>query len=146
MLYFTYNQALEAQNKQLEYYSKSLTEEGRQKLEEMLKNDTKPCPEGVSPDELLPARELFHLVPRGGWFEQKEVVEIIKTNKRGILRDESLVETVLDQDAERRIKLFNERVTPFEKQRLNTHYYGIPATGVMKGCTRIVRVTEKATE
>jgi hypothetical protein len=71
---------------------------------------------------------------------------LYKNNRRGILRNESLVETVLDQDADRRIKLLNEGITPFEKQRLNTRYYGIPATGVMKGCTRIVRVTEKATE
>jgi len=109
MQYFSYNQAIEAQKKQLDLYSKDLTDNGKKELADRLNSATKPCPPGVSPDGLLSAKELFRLVPRGWWFEQKEVVEIIKNNKRGILRDESLVETVLNQDAGRRIKLLNER-------------------------------------
>ncbi len=67
MFAMTYNQALEIQKKQIDYYHKDgkgpLTTAGITEL----KSRTLPCP--FDPDELRPVREINKLVPRGGDIE-----------------------------------------------------------------------------
>jgi len=76
----SYNEAMKIQKDQFEYYSKNLSENGKQVLADELAADTKPCPDDSIPDEPMCIGDINNLVPRGCWFEQHRIMTCILHN------------------------------------------------------------------
>ena len=85
MFTMTYHQALEIQARQFDHYVAGMTQAGAFRLGNKLVKETGVLPAPISPDDQVPCSLMHNLVPRGGWFEYRENVAIMRGGRRNPL-------------------------------------------------------------